>query len=98
MHMQVRSRIGCRYYRYTGIKLPSMYNAEFEMLLKTQSTTASGAKPLAIHFALDKPFDVGPDDYRWDYLCYRPKMVSLTLDQTVGGGGGGGVYSFNGGF
>jgi hypothetical protein len=59
-----------------------MYNAEFEMLLKTKSITASGAKPLAIHFALEKPFDVGPDDYRWEYLCYRPKMVSIDARHT----------------
>ena len=59
-----------------------MYNAEFEMLLKTQHITAGGAKPLAIHFALDKPFDVGPDDVRWEYLCYRPKMVNLLCCKT----------------
>lgn len=70
----------CRYHRYTGIKLPSMYNAEFETFLKTKKLTASGAKPLTIHFTFHKPFNVTADDYRWEYLCYRPKMVmSMTF-------------------
>jgi hypothetical protein len=76
LESNLQCALSCRYYRFSGIKLPSMYNADFEMLLKTKSITASGARPLTIHFALDKPFDVGPDDYRWEYLCYRPKMVS----------------------
>ena len=66
-----------RYTRHSGLKLDSMYCCDGEMLRKTHNRTAGGSAPLLLHLGFNKPFDIGPEDHRWEWMCYRPKLVSV---------------------
>ena len=57
------------YFAYTGYRLPMTYNANFHFL--TNGLTAGGSRPLVVHFANAKPFDIQPGDDAWEYMCSR---------------------------
>ena len=61
------------YFRYTAVKLPMSYNANFEWLLKTGEKTAGGDEPLFVHFVDEKPFKIGKDSPEAKFLCTHRK-------------------------
>lgn len=71
------------YFRYSGIRLSSMYNMDFEVMQRTEHRTAGGAKPLVVHFAFDKPFDALPNDPRYQYLCWQPQQRRQTQSKSA---------------
>ena len=59
------------YFEFTGLRLPMIYNANYDFLTDT-GLTVSGVAPLVVHFATDaKPFNVTEGDSRWKYMCHR---------------------------
>ena len=61
------------YFKYTAVKLPMSYNANFEWLVKTGGKTAGGDEALFVHFADEKPFEVGKDSQEAKLLCTHRK-------------------------
>lgn len=73
------------YFRYAGLRLPSMYNTNFQIWFRhTGQLTAGGEKPLALHFSDRKLFEVCPADPEWRYLCYRPRLVAAGYKNVAG--------------
>ena len=68
--------VRCRYFRFTGLKLPSIYNTDFELLL-THEKFKSNSLPLVYHFGNLSPYDMDPEDEAYQYLCHKPEQASL---------------------
>jgi hypothetical protein len=66
---------GCRYFHYTGFRLPMTYNTNavkgIEQIDGDKLLTVGGAPPIVLHFASTKPWNIKKDDKMWRFanLC-----------------------------
>lgn len=68
------------YFGFTGLRLPMIYNANFEHL-DDQGLTAGGAAPVVVHFADVKPFNIVEGDRGWQFMCHRYRQQHKQCSQ-----------------
>lgn len=84
------------YFRYVGMRLPSIYNTNFQIWYhSTGQLGAGGGRPLALHFSDRKLFETCPTDPEWKFLCHRPQILARTEGQVVSDAAGAGIACSN---
>ena len=68
------------YFAHTGMRLPSLYSANWEKYQSTGEMAPGGGTALFLHFGNEqKPFQLNHDAREWKYMCHRRHKHALAV-------------------